>query len=77
MAEHGLFCHCAVCVPCVHHPGQDCDCYCRFTFGCHYGNCEHWVGPLSRAEREVVGWYDEWGDVREEEGVGDGSHGIG
>ena len=31
---HDRSCHCASCVPCRHHPGVDCGCYCRFTSGC-------------------------------------------
>lgn len=53
---HERGCHCADCVPCVHHPGEDCDCYCRFCEGCVYGNCNFWVGPLLPGER-----YDPWG----------------
>lgn len=52
---HERGCHCADCVPCVHHPGEDCDCYCRFCEGCGYGNCNFWVGPLLPGER-----YDSW-----------------
>lgn len=52
---HERGCHCADCVPCVHHPGEDCDCYCRFCEGCGYGNCNFWVGPLLPGER-----YDPW-----------------
>lgn len=55
-AAHDRGCHCADCVPCVHHPGEDCDCYCRFCEGCGPGNCDFWVGPLLQDDRR----YDPW-----------------
>jgi hypothetical protein len=35
---HRTSCHCADCIPCRHHPGVDCGCYCRFV-GCSPTTC--------------------------------------
>jgi hypothetical protein len=38
VAPHGEKCGCPECVPCAHHPGVDCNCWCRYM-GCSPRNC--------------------------------------
>lgn len=55
--DHVHGCHCGgpECAPCRHHPGVDCDCYCRFCVACG-PDCEDvpsdpfWARPKNEQE---------------------------